>query len=145
MHEVILNNIKVFEQKFTFFVECIWVDDNQQSMVDKHAFLNDEKLGSNSNFTNPWMSWDGYYSWKHHCHYFVEFGQVQRSSWGIVRLLMGMFWVWKWFCIPRLLHRHYCQVKENKSLYFIKCIMWHIELNSSSLFCQCCSCIETIL
>jgi hypothetical protein len=37
-------------------------------MVDKHAFLNYEELGSNSNFTNPWMSWDGYYSWEHHLH-----------------------------------------------------------------------------
>jgi hypothetical protein len=107
-------------------------------MVDEHAFFNDEKLGSNSNFTNPWMSWNAYYSWKHHCHYFVELVQVWRSSWRIVHLLMDIFWVWKWFCVPRLWIGIIVQVKENTSLYFIKCIMWHVELNSSSLLCQCC-------
>jgi len=117
-------------------------------MVDKHAFLNDEKLGSNSNFTNPWMSWDGYYGWEHHCHYFIELGQVLRSSWGINCLLMGMFWVWKWFCVPRLLHRHYCSSK-GKYIFFLHQMHYVTHWTKFIIIIlsmlPLVSCIETIL
>jgi len=31
--------------------------------MDKYAHLHDGELGSNSNFSNPWMCWDGCCNW----------------------------------------------------------------------------------